>query len=76
MSSCQRRSAGDACVCLVFPLFQGIQGTVQGKHLDIGHKDLIQERWGIHDGDADPDYIFDLLVPDDWLGHFRCNCTL
>lgn len=51
-------------------------GTDQGKHLDNVHEDLSQERWRIHDGDADPDYIFDLLVPDDWLGHFHCNCTL
>lgn len=52
------------------------KGTVQGKHLDNVHKDLSQERWGIHDGDPDPDYISDLLVPDDWLGHFYCNYTL
>lgn len=26
VSSCQRRFGDDACVCLVFPLFQGIQG--------------------------------------------------
>lgn len=29
VSSCQRRFGDDACVCLVFPLFQGIQGWGQ-----------------------------------------------
>lgn len=51
-------------------------GDISGQIPGQCPQDLNVERGRVYDGDvdADPEYIFfDLLVPDDWLGHRRSS---